>query len=74
MIQAATGKYDELLTFDKETETRRFCYSLKSSGLAKTTPVGIVEVKRSKGRKKEVGRQNLGVGGVDFASLTRVED
>ena len=45
-IQAAIGKYDELLTLVKIRKLRWFGHISKSSGLAKTILQGTVQGKR----------------------------
>ena len=45
-IQAAFGKYDELLTLFKKRNLRWFGHVSRSSGLAKTILQGTVEVKK----------------------------
>ena len=60
MIQAATGKYYELLALVKQRKLRWFGHISRSSGLAKTILQDKVKVKRIKGRqKKEVRRQYM---------------
>ena len=54
-IQAAIGKYDELLTLVKKRKLRWFGHASRSSGLAKT---GHSERKKKKRQtEEEVGRQ-----------------
>ena len=53
MIQAAIGEYDELLTMIKKQKIKWFGHVSRSSGLAKTSLQGIVNVKR----EEAVGRQ-----------------
>ena len=57
-IQAAIGKYDELLTLVTKRKLRWFGYVSRSSGSANTILHGIVEGKRKKKHaEEEVGRQ-----------------
>ena len=57
-IQAAIGKYDELLTLVKKRKLRWFGHVSRSSGLAKTILQGTVKGKRKKRQtEEEVGRQ-----------------
>ena len=59
MIQAAIGKYDELLTFVKKVKLRWFGHVSRSSGLAKTILHGTVQGKRRKGRRKKRWEDNI---------------
>ena len=52
-IQAAIGKYDELLTLVKKRKLRRFGHASRSSGLAKTILHGTVKGNRKRGRQKK---------------------
>ena len=52
-IEAAIGKYDELLTMVKKRKLRWFGHVSKYSGLAKTILQGTVKGKRKKDRQKK---------------------
>ena len=56
-IQAAIGKYDELLTLVKKRKLRWFGRVSRSSGLAKTILQGTVKGKKKRQAEEEVGRQ-----------------
>ena len=56
-IQAASGKYDELLTLVKSQKPRWFGHISRSSGLAKTILQGTG--KRKKGRQKNRWEDNI---------------
>ena len=58
-IQAAIGKYDELLTLAKKRKVRRFEHVSRSSGIAKTILQGIVQGKRRKGSQKKRWEDNI---------------
>ena len=71
-IQAAVGKYDELLTLVKKRKLRWFGRVSRSSGLAKTILQGTVKGKRKRGRQKKRWEDNIKERtGMDFASSTR---
>ena len=55
-IQAAIGKYDELLTLVKKRKLRWFGHVSRFSGLAKTILQGTVEGKKRQ-TEEEVARQ-----------------
>ena len=55
-IQAAIGKYDELLTLVKKRKLRWFGHVSRSSGLAKTILQGIVQGKRKKVSRRRGGK------------------
>ncbi|MEW8548160.1 MAG: hypothetical protein AB2693_32050 [Candidatus Thiodiazotropha sp.] len=68
-IQAAIGKYDELLTMIKKRKLRWFGHVSRSSGLAKTVLQGTVNGKRRGGRQKTRWEDNIKEWkGMDFAS------
>ena len=52
-IQAAIGKYDELITLDKKQKLRWFVHISSSFGLSMTIFQGTVKGKRSKDRQKK---------------------
>ena len=52
-IQAAIGKYDELLTHVKKRKLRWFGHVSRYSGLAKPILQGTVKGKRKRGRQKK---------------------
>ena len=58
-IQAAIGKYDELLTLVKKRKLRWFGHVSRSSGLAKTILQGTVQGKRRKCRQKKRWKDNF---------------
>ena len=66
-IQAAIGKYDELLTLVKKRKLRWYGHVSRSSGLAKTILQGTVKGKRKKDNFKEWTE-------MDFASSTRAAE
>ena len=61
-IQAAFGKYYELLTLVKKQKLRRFSHFLGSSGLAKTILQGKVKGKRSRGDRRRAEKTILNSG------------
>ena len=74
-IQAAIGKYDELLTLVKKRKLRWFGHVSRSSGLAKTILQGTVKGKRKRGRQKKRWEDNIKEWtGMDFASSTRAAE
>ena len=74
-IQAAIGKYDELLTLVKKRKLRWFGHVSRSSGLAKTILQGTVKGKRKRGRRKRRWEENIKEWtGMDFASSTRAAE
>ena len=52
-IQAAIGKYDNLITLGKKQKLRWFVHISSSFGLSKTIIQGKVKGKRSKDRQKK---------------------
>ena len=70
-MQAAIGKYDELLSLVKKRKLRWFGHVSRSSGLAKTILQGTVEGKSRKGRqKRKKWEDNINEWrGMDFTSL-----
>ena len=73
-IEAAIGKYDELLTLVKKRKLRWFGHVSRSSGLAKTILQGTVQGTRRKGRQKKRWEDNIKEWTeMKFASSTRVE-
>ena len=71
-IQAAIGKYYELLTLVKKRKLRWFG---NVSGLAKTIVQGTVKGKRKRGRQKKRWEDNIKEWtGMDFASSTRAAE
>ena len=73
-IQAAIGKYDELLTLVKKRKLRWFGHVSRSSGLAKN-PTGHSERKKNRGRQKKRWEDNIKERtGMDFASPTRAAE
>ena len=73
-IQAAIGKYDELLTLVKKQKLRWFGHISRSSGLAKMILRGIVQGQR-KGRQKKRWEDNIKEWtGMDFASSIRAAE
>ena len=75
-IQAAFGKYDELLTVVKKRKRRWFGHVSRSSGLAKTILQGTVKgKKRRRGRQEKRWEDNIKEWtGMNFASLTRAAE
>ena len=74
-IQAATGKYDELLTLVKKRKLRWFGHISRSSCLAKTILQDTVQRKRRKGIQKKRLEDNIKEWtGIDFASSTRAAE
>ena len=72
-IQAAIGKYDELLTLVKKRKLRWFGHVSRSSGLAKTIIQGTVTGKRKRGRRRG-GRQYQRVDRNELCSSTRAAE
>ena len=71
-IQAAIGKYDELLTLVKKRKLRWFGHVSRYSGLAKTILQGTVQGKRRIGRQKKRWACNIeDWTGADIASSPR---
>ena len=58
-IQAAIGKYDELLTLVKKQKLRWFGHISRSSSLAKTILQGTVTGKRRKCKQKKKWEDNI---------------
>ena len=59
-IQAAIGKYDELLTMVKKRKLRGFVHISKSSGLAKTILQGTGQCKEKEGKAdRRRGRKTI---------------
>ena len=74
-IQAATGKYDELLTLVKKWKLMWFGHVSRSSGLAKTIMQSTVQGKRRKCTQKKRWVDNIKEWtGMDFASSTRAAE
>ena len=74
-IQAAIGKYVELLTLVKERKLSWFGHVLRSFGLAKTILLGTVQGKRRKSRQKKRWEDKIKEWtGMDFASSTRAAE
>ena len=74
-IQAAIGKYDELLTLVKKRTLRWFGHVSRSSGLAKTILQGTVKEKRKRDRQKKGWEDNIKEWtGIDYASSTRAAE
>ena len=69
-IQAAFGKYDELLTLGKKRELRWFGHVTRSSGLAKTILQGTVQGKEEKVDRRRGGKIIL-KGGQGWTLLTQ---
>ena len=68
-IQAAIGKYAELLIFVKKWKVRWFGHISRSSGLAKMILQGTVKRKRRKANQKKRWEDNIKEWtGMDFAS------
>ena len=65
-IQAAFGKYYELLTLVKKQKLRRFSHISESSGLAKTILQGKVKGKRSRGDRRRAEKTILNSGQEDL--------
>ena len=71
-IQAAIGKYDELLTLVKKRKLRWFGHVSRSYGLAKIILQGTVKGKGKRGRQKKRWEDNIKEWtGMDFVSSTR---
>ena len=71
-VQAAIGKYDELLTLVKKRKLRWFCHISRYSGFAKTILQGTVQEKRRKCRQKKRRGDNIKKWtGMDVATSTR---
>ena len=76
-IQAAIGKYDEILTLVKKRKRRWFGHVSRSFGLAKAILQYTVKGKRKKRQtEEEVGREDniKEWTGMDFASSTRAAE
>ena len=74
-IQAAIGKYDELLTLVKKRKLRWFGHVSRSSGLAKTILQGTVKGNRQRVRQKKRWEDNIKEWtGMAFASSTRAAE
>ena len=74
-IQAAIGKFDELLTLVKKWKQMWFGHVSRSTGSAKTILQGTVQGKRRKGRQRKRWADNIkGWTGMDFASSTRAAE
>ena len=74
-IQAAIGKYDELLTLVKKRKLKMVWPCLKVFWLAKTILQGTVRGKRKRGRQKKRWENNFKEWtGMDFASSTRAAE
>ena len=74
-IQAAIGKYDELLTLVKKRKLRWFGHVSRVSGLAKTILQDTVQGKRKKSKQKKRWKDNIKEWkGLDFARSTRTDD
>ena len=58
-IQAATGKYDELLTLVKKRKLRWFEHVSRSSGSEKTILQGTVQGKRRQGIQEKRWEDNI---------------
>ena len=74
-IQAAIGKYDELLILVKKRKLRWFGHVSRSSYVANTILFGTVKGKRKRGRQKKRLEDNIKKWtGMDFASSTRAAE
>ena len=74
-IQAAIGKYDDILTSVKKRKLSWFGHVSRFCGSAKTTLQGTVQGKRRKGRQTKRWEDNIkDWTGMNFASSTRAAE
>ena len=74
-IQAAVGKYAELLIFVKKWKVRWFGHISRSYGLAKMILQGTVKRKRRKASQKKRWEDNIKMWtGMDFPSSARAAE